>query len=192
MSLTIATSPTENPISDAEAKAHLRVDHTDDDTFIGTLVDAATQYLDGPAGILGRALVTQTWDLYLDEWPANAIRIPLAPLASVTSINYVDISTEAETGWAATNYQVDTHSTIGWAVYASSATLPTLMDTINAVRVRFIAGYGAAAAVPAPIHAAIKLIVGFWYENRGDEVAADPLNIPGVRSLLMPYRVAWS
>ena len=32
--------------------------------------------------------------------------------------------------------------------------------------VRFVAGYGAAAAVPAPIKSAMKLLIGNWWMNR--------------------------
>lgn len=60
-------APAETPVTLTEAKAHLRVDFDDDDTLIASLVNAATDYLDGWDGILARCLVTQTWTLERDE-----------------------------------------------------------------------------------------------------------------------------
>ncbi len=74
----LITPPSADPVSLAETKTHLRVAHGEDDAYIGLLISAATQYLDGYDGILRRALVTQTWE-------TDADRLPLAPVQSVTS-----------------------------------------------------------------------------------------------------------
>ncbi|MBA9061689.1 hypothetical protein GGQ91_001066 [Methylobacterium fujisawaense] len=42
-----------------DAKAHLRVDHADEDALIAGLVEVATAWLDGPDGWLGRSLGEQ-------------------------------------------------------------------------------------------------------------------------------------
>ena len=55
---------------------------------------------------MGRALLTQTWDMYLDEFPcAGEIIIPLSPLQSVTSVSYVDQHGATQT-WASANYRI--------------------------------------------------------------------------------------
>jgi uncharacterized phiE125 gp8 family phage protein len=196
MSLKLITAPATTPVSLTEAKAHLRVDHSDEDTLITALIAAATEHYDGPRGILSRALMQQTWDLLLDEFPAGpAIRFPLGPLISVTEVAYIDPDTEIEAIFASSNYQVDIHQPLGWVQLAESASWPDVMQTINAVRVRFVAGYADAAAVPAPIKAAILLNVGDLYKNRetaavGAVASAIPMS-PTTRALTDPYRLRW-
>ena len=89
----IVTAAAAVPVTLTEAKAHLRVDYTTDDTLITTLINVATEYAEKR---LGRALITQTWAAYFNDWdeafansPDNdAIHLPYAPLQSVTHIKY--------------------------------------------------------------------------------------------------------
>lgn len=176
----------------AEAKRHCRVYHDDDDDYIQALVATATAWIDGKDGWLGRAIGTQTWDYVLDGFPGGAgpkgggIRIPLPPLQSVVSVEYVDPSTGLEAALeGGVDYETDAYSEPGW-VMPSTAGWPSTMNTINSVRIRFVAGY---AAVPAPIKHAVLLIVGHLYENREATTIDKPSELPmGVEALLMPYR----
>jgi uncharacterized phiE125 gp8 family phage protein len=173
-------------LSLAEAKAHLRVEHDDEDDYIEALVAAATGYLDGPTGILGRAIGSQQWDFVFDAFPVSEIRMPLRPLVTVDRIRHLDGAGAWQT-LALTDYQVDPDTGGGW-IAPAAAGWPTAMDTINAVEVRFTAGY---AAVPPPILHAIRILVGHWYEHRepvvtGTIVAQLPLS---VEALIAPYRV---
>jgi uncharacterized phiE125 gp8 family phage protein len=177
-------------ISLADAKGHLRVDGDDEDAVIAALVDAATQYLDGWQGILGRALMPQTWELYLDRFPASgAIRIPLGPLLEVQAVDYAAADDGAETTVPVEDYVVDTVSPDGWIVPAGGASWPATLDAINAVKIRFVAGYPDAASVPAPIKAAALLLVGNWFENREAATQGAMSELPmAVNALLAPYR----
>jgi uncharacterized phiE125 gp8 family phage protein len=191
MALTLVTGPAAEPVSVSEAKSHLRVDIADDDTLIGTLITAARVHVEQH---VKRALVSQTWDLVLNRFPPGPeIRLPLPPLASVTSISYTD-----EDGGAgvvsSSDYVVDTDREPGRVVLKNGKAWPAvILREAAGVRVRFVAGYGAAAAVPVPIKQAILLLVGTLYENREDTLVAQGvtvMRIPfGVEALLMPYRV---
>lgn len=190
MNLRRVVAPASAPVTLAEAKAHLRVTASTEDTLIGALVEAATQHLDGWQGILGRALVQQSWELTLDAFPADeeAIRIPLPPVSSVVSVTYLDAAGAQQT-MPPGDYVVDTLSPDAWITLAAGETWPDTLDRINAVTVRFVTGYGAAADVPAPIRAAILLIIGDLYANReGQSDRAITVN-PTVDNLLRPYRV---
>lgn len=178
MRLRLFTPPSELPLTLAEAKAHLRETESDQDTQIEAFLKGAVSQLDGRDGVLGRALCTQTWDMLLDAFPAgDAIEIPLPPLQSVTSVTYVDQDGATQTMPSA-DYIVDTASQPGVIVLAYGKSWPYARAQRNAVTIRFIAGYGAAAAVPPAIKDAIKLMVGDRHKDRegaGFNAAADNL-----------------
>lgn len=191
MTLKLITAPATEPVTASEAKSHLRVDTTADDTLIGTLITAARQHVENH---LRRALITQTWELVMDAFPAgDVIRLPRPPLVSVTSIKYTDVA-GSESTFSSAAYVVDTDSTKGRVVLKSGETWPS--DTLaaaNGVRVRYVAGYGEASAVPRPIRQAILLLIGTLYENRESVLVAQGVTVAqlpfGVEALLMPYRI---
>lgn len=97
---------------------------------------------------------------------AYAIEPPLAPLQSVSSIQYRAATDGTLTTLASSGYDVDTDSKPGRITPSYGNVWPVARWQPNAVLVTFVAGYGAASAVPEAIKAAIKLLVGHWYENR--------------------------
>jgi hypothetical protein len=193
------TAPAVEPVTLAEAKLHLRVDFTDDDTLITMLIGAARVAAEN---ICRRAFVTQKWDLYLDAFPRQnfygvlpgyapldqfvpsvlqaqrgyAIRfrggkleLPFPTLQSVEYIKYKD----ATGAWITLDpslYTVDNASEPGVLTPAPDQYWPNTQNIMNAVQIGYTAGYGDAAAVPAGIKSWILLRVGALYENR-EEVA---------------------
>ena len=191
MALKLITAPAAEPVSTSEAKSHLRVDTTADDTYIGTLITVARQNVESH---LRRALISQTWEVVLDDFPAGVIRLPKPPLASVTSIKYTDDEGNEST-YSSANYVVDTDTEPGRVVLKSGQTWPAVtLAAVNGVRVRYVAGYGAAGSnVPQAIRQAILLVIGSLYENREDVLVAQGVSIGvlpfGVVALLAPYRI---
>lgn len=169
MSLSLITAATESPISVAEAANQLNITGSDDDAFLESLIAGVTAYFDGNNGILGRALLTQTWDLKLDRFPysdADAIYMPLPPLQSVTHIKYIDSDGSLQT-WDSSNYVVDTASQPGRIYLAYNKSWPDTRDIRDAVIVRFVCGYGAAAtSIPKDIKQCLLGMISHWYENR--------------------------
>lgn len=161
--ITLITAPTVEPVTLAEAKLHLRVDHADEDSHIRSLIIAAREHAQNATS---RAFVGQTWRLSMDCFP-DVIRTPRPPLTSVTSIAYTDTAGASQT-LSASAYTVDTYSEPGRIVPAFGQSWPATRDIPNAVIVTYVAGYGAGAAadVPQPIRQAILLLVGHWYANR--------------------------
>lgn len=197
MALRQITAPALDPITLAEAKAHLRVNDSDSDSLIGIFIKAATQNVEGPEGFLGRALVTQTWELVIDEFPDSEIKIPLPPLQEIVSIKYDDAAGVEQTVDPA-GYYVDSASEPGWVVPVTSG-WPATIDAINAVRIRFTCGYAPTADsppdmvanVPYSIKAAILLAIGSLYANRETVViGVTAVSLPwGAEQLLRPHRV---
>lgn len=155
-----------------------------EDTLVADLITAAREYCEK----IGNqwALCEQTWELILDTWPSDSIiEIPISPLKSITSIKYKD-SAGVETTWADTNYIIDTESFKGRVALAYGINWPTeTLYPINAIRIRFVAGYGTAADVPKTFKSAIKLHVGHFYANREATNEKELKEIPmAVNSLL--------
>lgn len=176
----LKTAPTAEPVSTAEAKTHLRVDSSDDDTYIDTLVKAARYVCEA---MTNRQLITATYELYLDGFPSdNAwIYLPHPPLQSVTSIAYTDSAGDAQTLSSSTGYQTDTKGIIGHVEPARFTIWPaTYADTLNTVTITYKAGYGDASTnVPQSAIHGIKLLVGNWYENRESVVLGQmPATLP--------------
>ena len=184
--MSLVTSPTSEPVTLTEAKEHLRVTGTDEDDYITALIVAARQNIDGYDGWLGRAIMTQTWDMKIDgwEWP---IKIPLPPLQSVTSVKYLD-SSGVEQTLATDQYRV--LSGLPSEIHPEySVTWPLLRSVPANVTVRFVAGYANAAAVPQPIKTAMHLMIGTWFENREQVVNGSVSTLPlGINDLLYPLR----
>lgn len=183
-------APELTPVSLIEAKAHLRVDFDDDDALIAALVDAATAHLDGHTGILGRALVDQTWRQDFYDWPGDRVlRLPLAPVSSVASVKYFNASNVETTVTASGNYALFEDASGPYIKFTSDFAAPDLYDERDdRIRVTFVAGYGDPAEVPAAIRAALLLIVGDLYKNRDAGAVAPNAT---VSALLQPYRRVW-
>jgi uncharacterized phiE125 gp8 family phage protein len=165
MALKLITPPALEPVTLAEAKAHIRVDGNDEDALITSLITAAREYCEG---FQNRSYITQTWGLWLDSFPSeDYIRIPLPPLQSVASIKYYGTD-NAEYTMDAADYFVDDKSEPGRAVLAYNKTWPTTaLRPANGVCIEFVAGYGDAASdVPQKAKQAILLLIGHWYANR--------------------------
>jgi len=181
--------PAETPVSLDEVKAHLKVEHTDDDTYLRALIQVVTDHLDGYSGILGRALVTQTWRMDLRRFPGDReLRLPLLPVQAISAINYWD-ALNADQTLATSAYSLHINSFGPVILFSGGALWPGLYNRADAVRVTFVAGYGDAAAVPAPIKHAMLLMIGDLYANRGEKIRGDSVAEPAIDALLAPYRV---
>ncbi|NIP96558.1 MAG: hypothetical protein GWO24_25240, partial [Akkermansiaceae bacterium] len=84
--------------------------------------------------VQGRALITQTWDLTLDGWPAKGyFELPRAPLQSITSIKYYD-EDDTEATVDSGTYFVDIASEPGRVVLNSGESWPsTTLRPVNGV-----------------------------------------------------------
>src|SRR5699024_3744835 len=93
--LTTVTPPTTEPLTAAEAKTHLRVDHTEEDAWITRAIKAAREFSEEHCGT---RWLTQTVKLTLAGWPYErepgtglyAIRIPVEPVPTIVAVRYYD------------------------------------------------------------------------------------------------------
>lgn len=197
MALTRVTAPTVTPLTLAEVKKHLRVSSTDQDDLITIYLKAATDYVDGEWGFLGRCIVTQTWRLTIDEFPDGEIKLPLPPLQSVTSVKYDD-SAGVEQTVSSSDYYVDSASEPGWVVPVANVSWPTTLDAVNAVRIEYVAGYPAdsssppdlTANIPFNIKAGLLLLIANMFEHREENIADTINKLPfGADILLRRHKI---
>jgi uncharacterized phiE125 gp8 family phage protein len=182
MSLQLTTPPAIEPVTLAEAKAHLKLDTADEDALLTTLITAARARAEWHTG---RAFITQAWTLRLDAWPYDGIaEIPLPPLASVIEVAVIT-DDGIRTVLDRAVYYVDKASGPGRLVLAD--TPPPRLRRKDCVEIAFTAGYGSATtSVPEAIREAILEIVADLHTHRGDEYGA--VGLAG-QALLAPYRV---
>jgi len=188
-SLLVVTPPSSEPVTLAEAKSQCRVDVSDDDDLITAYIQTAREYVEA---VTRRALLTQTLELRLDEWPdGEAIYLPRPPVQSVESVTYLDEDGN-EQSFDASNYVVDTTCVPARVVLVSGVSWPSDdLYPAGAVRVRYVAGWSSAGDVPRPIRQAILMLVGHWYENREATVAVGNTHVVpfAVDALLWSWRV---
>lgn len=192
MTLDLVTAPADEPVTLEQMKAWVRQDSSDDDALIKSLISMAREAVEN---YLNRALVTQTWDLWLDAF--RDIEIPKAPLQSVTAITYTDDAGATQTV-ATSVYDVFAYlDAPGWVRLAYSQSWPSTRAVKDAVKIRFVAGYPTVSPlysnIPQAILHGIKVIAAEYYENREINVVntrAQIVAIPGhVERLLWPYKV---
>ena len=188
-SVTRATGPAVEPLTVAEAKLHLRVDISDDDAYIGTLITAAREWVEN---YLDRTLITTQLILRAAEFPTEELELARPPMvASGTATAVVITYTLADTTTATLStalYRVDRTSTPGNVAPIINGTWPSdVIEDANAVAVTYWAGYGpTSASVPATIRHACLMLIGHWYESRSTVlvgVTSKPLEF-AVESLL--------
>jgi uncharacterized phiE125 gp8 family phage protein len=184
MSSILLTAPVVEPLTLAEAKAFLRVEHGDDDAPITALVAAARAHVEAQTR---RALIDQTWRLVRDAWPDDGrIAVLPEPLREVTAARVYDAAGVAHTV-SPSAFIVDT---AGAALSFMPGTLTLPGRASAGIEIDIVAGYGAAASnVPEPLRQAIRLLVAHWYENRAVTPVGQGTITQPVAALLAPYRV---
>ena len=164
-----------------------------EDTYIENIITAVRE--DVEERLLNRALITQTWEYYLNKFPESNkfIEIPKPPLQSITSLIYTDSDDTANT-FSTDNYTVDIVSDPGRLVLGYNKSWPTATLTPqNPIKITFIAGYGDATAdVPGIIRMAMLAFIADIYENRQTIITGMRVNeLKFIDNRLSNYRV-WS
>lgn len=204
--LRVVVPPTEEPVSVADAGAHLRLDaygsppEYPDEALLTTLIPAAREYVEGLSGLV---LTPKTLEMTgrsfdsLCRWPGDlGILLKTSPITGVESVRYVDGNGDEQT-MTGSDWQLDSYAIVPtlFPAYGVS-TWPSSRDEPNAVRIRFTAGYAAvtgsptAEVIPQSLRAAILLMLGHLYENREQTTGIKLEEIPlGIQALIEPYRL---
>jgi uncharacterized phiE125 gp8 family phage protein len=168
MRIAVLTPPSAEPITLAEAKAHLRVDSSDENTLIEALITSARQWVEAATN---RAIGLQTLEIQRRGF-THRIELPRPPLRTVVSVKYLDSSNVEQTLALPMYYRTIEHTDCqpGYLELLENVTLPTVYGSDVSVRVRYQAGYDTtgspADVVPAGLKQAMLILISEMYENR--------------------------
>lgn len=195
--ISVIARPTSGLVTRDQAKTYLNLEGSDEDTLLDTLILAASNYLDGPEGILHRSLRIWEYEYHLGSFPRmledSFIRIPLSPLQSVDSFAYTDRD-EAEQSVAEEDYAIcvedgitylapadtwpDTHPqhsiTISYTAYTGEA------DDLGAITL----------AIPKEVEVACLMLVQNLFDHRDTMIRQQFTENPAFKRLLASHRFA--
>jgi uncharacterized phiE125 gp8 family phage protein len=180
---------TDEPLSVADLRGHIRFGSDTDDFVIAQKITAARQRIERRTL---RACLRAQFDLAFDRFPCDGrpIRLPRLPLVSVDTVTSYSL-TGTPTVMSSSGYFIDAYSEPGRLCLKSGYTWPTATrDQVGGV-IRFTAGYSTtpASGIPDPLVEAIRKLVTEHYENRevvaiGNIVSTLPL---GYDEMLSEY-----
>ena len=186
MTKTLLSGPAVEPLPLADAKAHLRLDTTDEDTVVGAMIGAARVAVETA---IRQVLIAQQWRVSDTAWPADRrIALPVLPLISVDAVRALDAASNP-TAVPATDYSVATDTGILTVNADAAALAPTL--SAGGYEIDFTAGFGAASSdVPPALRQAIAMLVTHWFEHRSAFTIGGGLTPTpeGVHALIAPWR----
>ncbi len=183
MSAFLVAGPAIEPVSIADIRDWLKIDTSEEDTLLTTLVATARAALERH---VRRAFVSQTWRfIYASTATDGAMRLPLAPLLSVVELRVYDAA-GAITSAPPEAIELDLDADRP-AVRLLDA---DLVGKAARIEIDATLGYGAAAIdVPAPLRQAIRMLVAAWHGRRGDSGPDGGALLPeSVAAIVSPYR----
>ncbi|GAB4068623.1 head-tail connector protein [Ancylobacter sonchi] len=181
----LLAGPASEPLTLAEAKAYLRVDHDAEDALITSMITAARASVET---LTRRALIDQTWRIVRNAWPASGlIPVPVSPLRTLDRAVRLD-ATGAETELPLDAFALDTARLPG-LIRVERGRVPSPERPLAGLALDITAGHGPAATdVPAPLIEAVRLVLAHFYEHR-DETGASSAFPATLGALVAPYRV---
>jgi uncharacterized phiE125 gp8 family phage protein len=186
MGFKLVTPASDLAISVATLRVQSKTDVVaDEDALLEQYIRAATADAEHR---MGRAVLPQTWELYLDAWP-DVITLRYPPIVAVDWVKYVDTAGMLQ-DLSAANYELDQYLDPGFVFIVSGQSWPLAMNRPNCVRVRFRCGYATPSDVPAPIKQWITMRAASMYQNREDvQLVSQVQTVPFHEHMLDRYRV---
>lgn len=184
MPASLLAGPASEPLTLAEAKAYLRIDHDAEDGLVASLITAARATVEA---LTRRVLVTQSWRITRDAWPASGlIPAPVNPLRTLEAATVIDAEGVAQT-LPLSAFLLDTTRLPGLIRIDGGAVQPPGRP-LAGIALDITAGHGAAAEVPAPLIEAVRLVLGHFYEHRAETGPSAPFPAQ-LDALVAPFRV---
>jgi uncharacterized phiE125 gp8 family phage protein len=173
--ITVTTAPTATPVSLAEVKAHLLVEHDLDDALLNTLLKVATAHAQREAALY---LMPHTVEIGFADLCGDRLELPVWPFRALSAVQYLDAAGDTQT-WSSALYQT-------WLTHRPPLIAPaygerwpvTRAGALRPLWATCTVGFADATSVPEPAKHAIRLIVAHAYANKGD--GRDPTGEEGI------------
>lgn len=181
MSLTIITPPASEPVSLAEAKLYLRVDHADEDALIVSMIGAAREAVEAA---IGRALITRTVRESLDIWVREAAQGAVLGFGPVSDIIAVRLLADngSQSVLDPERYRLEGQRDRPRLVFAAG--VPATLREVGGIEIEYACGFAEDAAdLPVALRLATLQIVASLYELRQGESGLPET----ARALMRPY-----
>lgn len=163
------TPPASLPVTVAELKRNLQIEHTEKDTYLEELLEAAIDYAETK---LGWYLGSRVMDMYRDSIPDNNIlyitRGPVA--ASGVSVAYIASGETDYTELSADDYQLDIIDRSARILFTEVPTYNT--ERLSPIKVRYTAGYADTSLIPKKVTRAVILLATEMYLNPENKASA--------------------
>ncbi|WP_048710790.1 head-tail connector protein [Microvirga massiliensis] len=184
-------------VSIADVKAQVRVSHSEEDELIAVFIEAAYDYLSGPEGWLGHCcLLDEEFEVYSAGPDRYGFELPMRPIKEGAAIVFDYLANATYTPVAPESYFVGTTGVFPRVhrIVSSRAWPYVGIRNPRAYRLRFVAGFGAAADIPSPIKLGIRMLAAHWYQNR-ETVGSEGRTVGGeieygLKALCGRYRIA--
>jgi uncharacterized phiE125 gp8 family phage protein len=179
----LVDGPQLEPVSLAEARGWLRVEGSDEDSLIQALIIAARLTVESEIGLV---LLAQNWRIVGDQWPpGETIPVPVGRVISVAGGRVFPAQGAAQ-ALAPANFEIvkgEERDSL------RPLTRPAPGRARGGIEIDVRLGFGEFAnEVPEPLRLALRQLVAFWFENRGDAAIVERGLPASVRALLKPFR----
>jgi uncharacterized phiE125 gp8 family phage protein len=164
----------ELPVSVAEAKLRLRIEHSEDDADLEMMIGAAA---DLAGGKTRRSVAHTRWRMTLPNgFPKGPVSLPWGPIMDIVSIDYTNPDGNPQ--------QLGDYMLIGDQIIVLDDEWPPHQGKVT---VTYDAGFG--DQVPFAIQQYILLQVGHWYKNREAASEKALIEAPFTERLLDRFRI---
>ena len=185
MPIAIISAPEANPVSLAQIKRHLRLDHNEDDEYLIELAQAATLHVEA---MIDQFLITRTVRQYIETMPASrSISLEAWPIISIQEVRGYDLGGNPII-FQSRNFRFDNRFDPAALILNTSINFNAFS---NGIEVDIIAGYGETGVdIPSNIIRAILVLIAHWYEFRGTLSPGDETSLipKGLEALLAPLK----
>ncbi len=152
--LTLASAPATEPLTLAETKTYLKIENTNDDTLITSLITLVRKAAED---FLCASLITQSWKISYDKYAPSCVYLPMGPIIAITSVT-VFARDGSSSVMAASTY------------YLTSGNRKLVFDASpigHRIEIIYTAGYGTSGAyVPSPIRYGMLAHLAAVYDGR--------------------------